>query len=52
MILRATLMLLMLALPAAAQTPAPPPAEAPAEPPEQIVAGLSRDDIDITTNFD
>ncbi|MFT4011967.1 MAG: TIGR02186 family protein [Paracoccus sp. (in: a-proteobacteria)] len=33
-------------LASASQTPAPPPPE------EQIVAGLSRDDVDITTNFD
>ena len=47
MILRAALTWLVLALPLAAQqAPDAPPR------PEQIVAGMSRDDVDITTNFD
>lgn len=41
------LALMLLALPLAAQQ-----APAPAPPSEQIVAGLSRDDVDITTSFD
>ncbi|WP_142663278.1 TIGR02186 family protein [Paracoccus laeviglucosivorans] len=47
----ALLTALMLAAPVAAQQfPTPPRVAAP--PPEQIVAGLSRDDVDITTSFD
>lgn len=42
------LLLLAVPLAAIAQTPDP----APEEPPEQIVAGISHEDIDITTNFD
>ena len=62
MILRAALILLALSLPAhAQQAPGTPPAVSPVQaattppavkPPEQIVAGISRDEIDITTNFD
>ena len=60
MIRRAALILLLTALPGFAQAPAPAqaptpsaaPTDAPPEPPEQIVAGLSHEDIDITTNFD
>ncbi|MTH65306.1 TIGR02186 family protein [Paracoccus shanxieyensis] len=49
--IRALALLLLMAVPAAAQDfPAPPRVAAP--PPEQIVAGLSRDDVDITTSFD
>ena len=49
--IRALALLLLMAAPAAAQNfPAPPRVAAP--PPEQIVAGLSRDDVDITTSFD
>lgn len=53
MILRAALLLIVLALPALAQGTAPrrPVTPLPA-PPEQIVAGLSREDVDITTSFD
>lgn len=40
------LLLLAMALPVLAQDPPP------ADPPEKVVAGLSRDDVDITTNFD
>lgn len=50
MILRAALLLLVLALPALAQTA--PQGAAPAPKPEQIVAGLSREDVDITTRFE
>ena len=46
--IRALLFLLLSALPALAQ-PLPEP---PRAPPERIVAGLSRDDVDITTSFD
>lgn len=56
MMLRAALLAWALALPAMAQQPAeptPPGTEAEAEvPAEKIVAGLSRDDVDITTSFD
>ncbi|MDS9466703.1 TIGR02186 family protein [Paracoccus sp. MBLB3053] len=44
MILRAFIMLMAIALPLGAQEPA--------EPAETIVAGLSREDVDITTSFD
>lgn len=51
MIWRALALMLSMAAPAAAQQfPTPPRVAAP--PLEQIVAGLSRDDVDITTNFD
>jgi len=50
------LALMLLALPLAAQQPPPalpsPALPSPALPSEQIVAGLSRDDVDITTSFD
>lgn len=54
MMVRALLsaILLMLALPALAQTRFMPPRTPTPPPPEKIVAGLSREDIDITTNFD
>lgn len=52
MMLRAALLLLALALPATAQTRLMPPRTPTPPPPEQIVAGLSREDVDITTNFD
>ncbi|CAM3159006.1 conserved hypothetical protein [Paracoccus aminovorans] len=52
MILRAALLLLALALPATAQQRLMPPRTPTPPPPEQIVAGLSREDVDITTNFD
>ena len=51
MIRHAALILLLTALPGLAQAPAATPAPPP-EPPEQIVAGISHEDIDITTNFD
>ncbi|WP_347265671.1 TIGR02186 family protein [Paracoccus sp. (in: a-proteobacteria)] len=59
MILRAALIALALALPAQAQVPGPGhvavpqvPAEPSEDPAEKIVAGLSREDVDITTRFD
>lgn len=46
------LALALLAAPATAQTRMMPPRTPTPPPPEQIVAGLSRDDVDITTNFE
>ena len=52
MTLRLLLVLMLLALPASAQVRLMPPRTPTPPPPEQIVAGLSRDDVDITTNFE